>query len=114
MGASVLEFIIVGGFIRVRPQVLAMEMLQKQSVLRTFVLMSKSGTGKPPKLHKDETDGWITIGFNGAEVPVNGAISDLLAPLRAKYKDKIEGSVTCLMKYPMMLGANFTTYDLST
>ena len=103
---SGLDFVIVGGIVKVPSRVMAMEMLKKDSILRTFVLCSKQG-GKQPRVTKDEKG--IIIDFTGAEVPLNCGPQDAFDPIKRKYKGQITGSVTCQMKYSMMSAANFTT-----
>ncbi len=105
------EFIIVGGILRVDAQVLARELLKKDSILRSFVLASKSN-GKPPKVIKEQQ--WVTIDFTGAEVALGCALEEAFTPIKQKYKGKIIGSVSCMMKYTMMQGVSMTTVDFPT
>ncbi|MHB1314105.1 MAG: hypothetical protein ACYCX2_01295 [Christensenellales bacterium] len=96
-----------------QPDALALEMLLRESALRSFVLSSKSMQGKPPKLVKED-DGWVAIDFSGAEVLLNGTPAEVFAPIKAKYKEKIKGNVTCLVKYEMMLASYYITFDFET
>lgn len=106
------DFFAVGGKMKVRAQAAAKEMLLKDSPIRAFILASKSRQGKPPKVHKDDTDGCVTIDFTDAEVLLRGTPAEVFMPLKEKYGEQISGRVTCVMGYSMMLGTYFTTVDL--
>ncbi len=102
------EFIIVGGTLKVKAQVMALEMLKRDSLLRSFAMASKE-FGKPPRVSKD--DQWVTIDFTNAEVPLKSGLQEAFEPIKRKYRGQVVGSVTCLMKYTIMQGVSLTTVE---
>ena len=108
------EFYVVGGKIKVKPQVMALEMLLKDSALKSFIIDAKNGQGKPPQIGKEDAEGFITIDFTNAEVLLRGTPTDVFTPLKEKYKDKITGGVSCLVKYGMLTASYFVTADLTS
>lgn len=112
-----LEFSIVGGYIKIPKSIFIREMLSRDSRLRTLLNWgtTKGFTLRHPMISEPEIGDIITINFSGASSVVIGeSPKDILGELKAKYKEKIEGKVSCRVIYETFGTTFFFDIDLNS
>ncbi|MCX7746142.1 MAG: hypothetical protein N2645_04490 [Clostridia bacterium] len=110
-----LEYTIVGGFLKIHKSIFVREMLLKESRLRELLNWkgAKDFAKGHPMVKEADSDGMVTIQFNSAAgVSVGESPKELLGELKAKYKEKMKGKVSCRGTYWTMV--SFFEIDLNS
>lgn len=112
-----MEFTIVGGYIKMNKDVFIKEMLIKDSILRQ--LLNWKGTAdfrqKHPMVSEPDPDGIITINFSSTNsVSIGEDPRDFLKGLKARYREKIKGWVSCRGSYELFGGTYFIKMELNS
>jgi len=97
-----MEYCIIGGYIKVPKSVFIQEMLSKDSILR--ILLSWKNTSdfknKHPMVGEPDDGDVVTINFTsspGASLFESPKV--VLGDLKAKYREKVKGKVSCTGTY---------------
>lgn len=93
-----LKFYIVGGYIKMEKKAFLQELLGKESYLRQILNWrgTKDFAEKHPIVGKSDNNDIVTIDFNyTAHVELGQSDIDILSKLKARYRDRIKGRVSC-------------------
>lgn len=91
-----IEFYIVGGYLKISKKVFILEMLRKDSRLRSLLNWKSSAdfSIRHPGISEPDPEDMITVNFsNTPNVAVGESPKEILGELKAKYKEKIKGKV---------------------
>ena len=112
-----IEFYIVGGYIKLDKKVFVQEMLSKDSRLR-ILLNYKAATDFAsihPTISQPDENNVLTIDFcNGTYACLGETPKELLAALKLKYGGKLRGKVACRGEYSMFGGIFSFEIDLDS
>jgi len=96
------EFQIVGGKLKMQKKIFILEMLSKDSRLRTLLKWktARDFAEEHPAVSKPDAEGVITIDFSYiADIVLGQSWEELLGELKLKYKEQIKGRVACRGNY---------------
>lgn len=113
----VIEFYIVGGYIKIPKNVFIQEMLSKDSLIRSLLNWkgSKDFMIKHPMISEPDNDNIITINYDSeSDVSVGESPKEILGSLKARYKDKVKGHVACRAVYSAYGGIFTFSVDLNS
>lgn len=113
----IMEYVIIGGTIKIHKSVFIQEMLSKDSLLRVLLSWksTRDFTALHPAVENHEEDDMVIIHFNSdCEVNVNDSPKDFFSALKAKYKEKIKGRVNFRAVFSMYGGIFTYEIDLNT
>jgi hypothetical protein len=109
----IMEYVIIGGTVKIHKSVFIQEMLIKDSMLRTLLSWknTRDFTTLHPTIKNTDSDNMVIIHFDSdSEVNVNESPKDFFSVLKAKYKEKIKGRVNFRAVFAMYGG--IFTYEL--
>lgn len=111
----IMEYYIVGGYIKISKAAFTMEMLSKDSVLRALLNWKSArefGT-LHPGISEPDQDNNITIRFDtDSAVHVEEHPKALFERLKAKLGDRVSGKVACRYEYSLFGGIYTFEVDL--
>lgn len=113
----ILEYTIVGGYLKIQRNVFIQEMLSKESRLRALLnwKTTRDFSIKHPLVGEPDKDNIISINFDSdAGVVTNEPPKELLTSLKAKYREKIKGEVTYRAVYSAYGGIFTFRIDLNS
>lgn len=105
-----MEFKVVGGTLKFDKKAFILEMLGKESALRTLLNWKTTGdfAEQHPAVSKT-TEGSVLVDFSYiSDVVLEQSWGEILGGLKTKYKDKVKGRVTCRGAYWGIL----TTFEI--
>lgn len=113
----IMEYVIIGGTIKIHKSVFIQEMLSKDSMIRTLLSWKNTGdfTTLHPTVENTDENNMVNINFySDAEVNVNECPKDFFTSLKAKYKEKIKGRVNFRAVFSMYGGIFTYEIDLNS
>jgi len=113
----ILEFSIVGGYLKIPKNVLVQEMLGKESLLRSLLnwKTTKAFSDRQPRISQPDKDNIVTIDFSGIpDLNTGENPKEILSALKARHKEKIKGNIACRTVYSMYGGIFTYSIDLNS
>jgi hypothetical protein len=113
----IMEYVIIGGTVKIHKSVFVQEMLSKDSLLRILLSWknTRDFTAMHPVVDNSEDSEMVIIKFaSDCEVNVNDSPRDFFTALKAKYKENIKGTVNFRAVYSMYGGIFTYEIDLNS
>lgn len=92
------KYSIVGGYLKIQKSVFVKEMLGSDSRIKKLLNWEASGgfVKKHPGVAVSEQENVVVVDFTGTEkIDIGESPEEVLGHLKAKYREKIKGIVTC-------------------
>jgi hypothetical protein len=113
----ILEFYIIGGYLKISKKIFIKEMLSRESRLRSLLNWKSEGDFKNshPEVNEPDMNDFITIRFGSeSTVSIGESPEEILKELKARYREKIKGFIGGRGEYKTLNMSFFFQIDLNS